>query len=167
MEKHRRYKMAVDLSTAGIKVGYAFEATANTKPSAFINIPNPKSIPDFNPEPSTYDVTSLNDTEYKRYIQGLKDVGGALGLSFGMSETFQELWETICTTFETNKAGGKRMWLEFYHPSLTKGFFFTCEPTSMGWSQTDVDSVWDVTVSVTPTGEIGWETAVSPTEAGE
>ena len=76
---------AVDLSTAGIKVGYAIEETAGQKPTKFTNIPNPKSIPDTNPEPSTYDVTSLNDTTWKRYIQGLKDIGGALAITFGMS----------------------------------------------------------------------------------
>ena len=36
---------AIDLSTAGIKVAYAIEETAGTKPTAFTNIPNPKSIP--------------------------------------------------------------------------------------------------------------------------
>ena len=56
-------KNFVDLSTAGIHVGYAIEATAGTKPTAFIDLPNPKSIPDFNPETATYDVTSLNDTK--------------------------------------------------------------------------------------------------------
>lgn len=40
---------AIDLSTAGIKVAYAIEETAGTKPTAFTNIPNPKSIPDTNP----------------------------------------------------------------------------------------------------------------------
>ena len=155
---------AIDLSTAGIEVGYAFETTAGTKPTTFTSLPNPKSIPDFNPEPSTYDVTSLNDLEWKRYISGLKDIGGALGITFGMSETFQTMWATLCTTYETNKSASKRLWIEFYHPSLTKGFFFTAEPSDMGWSATDVDSVWDVTVNVTPTGEIGWAQAIDPAE---
>ena len=84
---------AVDLSTAGIKVGYGIEETAGTKPTKFINIPNPKSIPDTNPEPSTYDVTSLNDTTWKRYIQGLKDIGGALAITFGMSQVFLDSWD--------------------------------------------------------------------------
>lgn len=156
---------AVDLSTAGIKVAYGIETTAGTKPTAFTNIPNPKSIPDFNPEVGTYDVTSLNDTEWKRYIQGLKDVGGALAITFGMSQVLLDLWEDICDEYETAIESDKRMWLEFYHPRLDKGFFFTCSPARMGWAASDVDSAWDTTVSVTPTGEIGWATAVAPTEA--
>lgn len=157
--------VAVELSTAGIKMAYGVEEVAGTKPTTFKDIPGPKSIPDLNPEPSTYDVTNLNDTEWKRYIGGLKDVGGALGINFGMSQAFVDSWEAICKAYETAKAAGKRMWFEFYHPSLTNGFFFTGEPTPMGWSQAEVDSAWEVTVNVTPNGEIGWATAVAPTAA--
>ena len=139
-------KNFVDLSTAGIHVGYAIEATAGTKPTAFIDLPNPKSIPDFNPETATYDVTSLNDTVWKRYIDGLKDPGGALAITFGMSDGFREMWKDI------------------FHPGLTEAFFFTCTPSSLGWSATDVDNAWDTTISVTPTGEIGWAEPIEPTE---
>lgn len=114
---------AVDLSTAGIMVGYGIEEIAGTKPTKFINIPNPKSIPDTNPEPSTYDVTSLNDTTWKRYIQGLKDIGGALAITFGMSQVFLDLWDEICDEYEEGVETGKRMWIEFYHPKLNKAFF--------------------------------------------
>ena len=156
---------AIDLSTAGIHVGYAIEGTAGEKPAAFIDIPNPKSIPDFNPEVGTYDVTSLNDTEWKRYIEGLKDVGGALPITFGMSQVFLDMWEDICDNYATAIASDKRMWLVFYNPRLSKSFFFTCAPTRMGWAASDVDSAWDTSVSVTPTGDIGWATAIEPKAA--
>lgn len=155
----------IDLSTAGIHVAYGIETTAGTKPTAFTDIPNPKSIPDMNPETSSYDVTSLNDTIWKRYIDGLKDPGGALAITFGMSDGFLEMWEKICDDYETAIASDKRMWLEFFHPRLTQGFFMTCAPSRMGWAASDVDSAWDTTVSVTPTGEIGWAEPIEPTEA--
>lgn len=155
----------VDLSTAGIKVAYGMEETAGTKPTVFTNIPNPKSIPDFNPEVSTHDVTSLNDTEWKRYIEGLKDVGGALAITFGMSDGFLTMWEDICDKYDAAKATNKRMWMEFFHPRLSKSFFFTCAPTRLGWSAADVDTAWDTSVSVTPTGEIGWDEIIAPTDA--
>lgn len=156
--------VAIDLSTAGIRVGYAFETTSGTKPSAFTNLPNPKSIPDMNPTPNALDVTSLNDTEWKRYIEGLKDMGGALGITFGMSEMFFNLWETICTTDETNKATGKRTWLVFYVPGLTKSFFVPIDPARIGMPAAEVDSVLDVTVNVMPIGVPEWATAVNPTD---
>ena len=71
--------VAIDLSTAGIRIGYAYEATSGTRPtSGYTNLPNPKSIPDMNPQPNALDITSLNDTEWKRYMEGLKDMGGSL-----------------------------------------------------------------------------------------
>lgn len=65
--------MAIELSTAGIKVLYGVEGTANTKPSSFTNIPGPKSIPEINPEPNQLQTTSLNATDFHTYIDGLKD----------------------------------------------------------------------------------------------
>ena len=158
--------IAIDLSTAGIRVGYAFESTSGTRPtSGYINLPNPKSIPDMNPEPNALDITSLNDTEWKRYMEGLKDMGGSLGLTFGMSEAFFDLWETICDTDDANKANGLRTWFVFYVPGLTNSFFLPVDPSRIGMPSAEVDSVLDVTVNVLPIGEPTWETAVNPTDA--
>ena len=156
---------AIDLSTAGIRVGFAYESTAGSgKPASFTSLPNPKSIPDMNPTPNALDVTSLNDTEWKRYIEGLKDIGGAVGITFGMSQSFFTAWETLCNTTETNKATGKRTWFVFYVPGLQKSFFMTAEPSMIGMPAAEVDSVLDVTVNIIPTGEIGWATAINPTD---
>lgn len=157
--------VAIDLSTAGIRVGYAFESTSGVKPSTFTNLPNPKSIPDMNPEPNALDITSLNDTEWKRYMEGLKDMGGSLGLTFGMSQAFFDLWETICDTDDANKATAKRTWLVFYVPGLTKSFFLPVDPARIGMPAAEVDSVLDVTVNVLPIGAPVWDTAVNPTDA--
>jgi hypothetical protein len=168
MQTRRNKKMAVaiDLSTAGIRVGYAFESTSGVRPqSNYVNLPNPKSIPDMNPEPNALDITSLNDTEWKRYMEGLKDMGGSLGLTFGMSEAFFDLWETICDTDDANKANGLRTWFVFYVPGLTNSFLLPVDPSRIGMPSAEVDSVLDVTVNVLPIGEPTWETAVNPTDA--
>lgn len=156
--------MAIDLSTAGIRIGFATESTAGTKPSAFTNLKNPKSIPDMNPEPNTLDVTSLNDTEWKRYIPGLKDIGGAIGITFGASDAFHTAWKTLCSTAATAKAQGKATWFVFYIPGYTESFFMTAEPVMYGMPAAEVDSVLDVTVNIVPTGNFGWATAVNPTD---
>ena len=117
-----------------------------------------------NPEPNALDITSLNDTEWKRYMQGLKDMGGALGITFGMSQEFYTKWQTMCETTETNKATNLRTWMVFYVPGLEDAFFMTVDPAKMGMPAAEVDSVLDVTVNVLPTGEIGWADAVNPTD---
>ena len=71
--------MGIAISTAGVTFGYAVEATAGTRPTTgYILIPDIKEIPEMNPEPETLESTTLAATEFKTYIEGLKDLGGAL-----------------------------------------------------------------------------------------
>lgn len=158
--------MAIDLSTAGIKIGYAYETTSGTKPSSFTNLPNPKSIPDMNPEPNTLDVTSLNDTEWKRYIPGLKDIGGAIGITFGASEAFHGIWKNLCQTAATKKASNPSLatWFVFYIPGYSESFFMVAEPVMYGMPAAEVDSVLDITVNIVPKEKFQWATAINPTD---
>lgn len=154
----------IDLSTAGIRLGYAYETVAGTRPSTYINIFNPKSTPDFNPEPNSLDITSLNDTEFKRYMNGLKDLGGSLSFTIGMSQSLLDTWNTMCDTTKANESTGKRTWFILYHPGLDKSFGFVGEPSKLGFPEASVDAVWDATVYIAPRDEIGWYTAVNPTD---
>ena len=155
--------MAIELSTAGILLGYAVEQTAGTKPTAFTQIKGAKSLPDFNPEPSTLETTPLEATEWKTYIDGLKDPGGALSVTFNMTEDLQTTWDAIVEAYKTAAEAGKKTWCEFYIPGLTKAFFFTGNPSPLGFAGAEVDSVLENTAYITPNGNIGWATAVKPT----
>ncbi len=155
--------MAIDLSTAGILLGYGAETTAGTKPTAFTKVSSVKSLPDFNPEPSTLETTTLEATEWKTYIDGLKDPGGALGIGVNMTEAFKTEWDGIYSAYKTAAETGKKMWWEFYVPGLTDGFFFTGNPSPLGFAGAEVDSVLENTAYVTPNGNIGWDTAIKPT----
>lgn len=155
--------MAIELSTAGILLGYAIESTAGTKPSAFTQLPGAKSLPDFNPEPATLETTPLDATEWKTYIDGLKDPGGALSITFNHTEEFQTAWDDLMTDYKAAKASGEKVWWEFYVPGLSKAFFFTGNPSDLGFAGAEVDSVFECSVYVTPTGNIGWATAIKPT----
>ena len=155
--------MAIELSTAGILLGYAVEQTAGTKPTAFTQIKGAKSLPDFNPEPSTLETTPLEATEWKTYIDGLKDPGGALSVTFNMTEDLQTTWDAIVEAYMTAAEAGKKTWWEFYIPGLTMAFFFTGNPSPLGFAGAEVDSVLENTAYITPNGNIGWATAVKPT----
>lgn len=151
-----------DLSTAGIQFAYAVETTAGTKPSAFTDIPGVKSIPEMNPEPSTLETTSLNAKVWKTYIAGLKDTGGALGLTFNDNDEFQAAWEAFKSAFDTAKADNKATWVEFYIPGKTKAFYMTVDVSDIGFGGAEVDSVLENTGYIVPNGNIGWETAIVP-----
>ena len=154
--------MSNELSTAGVSVQYCIETTAGTKPTTgFTVIPNIKSIPDLNPEPSSLEVTDLSDTEWKRYIPGLKDPGGALAFTANNTDAFQTAWEALVTASETAKASNKATWFEIVVPGLTKSFQFAGIPSDHGLSAIDVDSVLEVDAYVAPNQIDGWGTKSS------
>lgn len=157
--------MAIELSTAGILLGYGVEQTAGTKPSTFKQVKGAKSLPDMNPEPSTLETTPLEALEWKTYIDGLKDPGGALAVLFNMTEELQTTWDALYEEYKTAAEAGKKMWWEFYIPGLTKAFFFTGNPSPLGFAGAEVDSVLENSAYITPTGNIGWDTAVKPVAA--
>lgn len=151
----------IALSTAGVKVWYAVETEAETRPTTgYAHIPDLKEVPDFNPEPETHEATDLEETEYKFYVAGLKDVGGALGFLANFTEKLQTEWEGIVEAYTEASASGKRMWFQISHPKLPKAVFFTGEPASMGLPGISVNGVLETTVYITPTSAPIWETKV-------
>ena len=148
---------AIDLSTAGVSVQYAVEVTAGTRPvSGYTAIPGIKSIPDINPQPTSIDATTLEATEWKSYIPGLKDPGGALGFTANNTEAFQTAWTALREASKTAKEAGKVIWFAVVIPGLTKAFYFAGEPADLGLSAIEVDSVLEVGPFITPGKIEGW-----------
>lgn len=151
--------MSQELSTAGVLLKYAVEATAGTRPTTgFTQIPCIKSIPDLNPEPESLEVTDLSDTEWRRYIPGLKDPGGALAFTANLTTQFKTAWEALITAFETAKASGKATWFEIMVPTFGS-FYFAGYPSSLGMTAMDVNAVLEIEAYVTPNQLEGWGTS--------
>lgn len=151
--------MGIALSTAGVTVGYATEATAGTRPTTgYKVIPDIKEIPEMNPEPETLETTTLAATEYKTYIEGLKDLGGALSFTANYTAELETEWSALVTAYNTAKTSGKSIWFEVKHPSLTKSVFFTGQPSAMGLPGMSVNSVLETNLYITPTNAPVWET---------
>ena len=145
---------AINLSTAGIHLYYAVEATAGTRPttrSAYTDLEGVKSIPSLNPSPDSLETTTLNETEFKTYIDGLKDIGGALEFTWNLTENLITLWDTMMEAYTTAKAAGKATWFLIDIPGLTNGFYFTGNPSAMGIPEASVSSVLEITNYITPT----------------
>ena len=144
--------MAINLSTAGIKLKYAVESTKGTRPtSGYTALTGAKSTPSLNPSPETLETTTLDELEYKTYIDGLKDLGGALEFTFNLTQELVEQWDTLMAAYETAKAAEKATWFVIEIPGLTKAFFFTGNPSAMGIPETSVNSVLEITNYITPT----------------
>lgn len=147
--------MAINLSTAGIHLKYAVEETAGTRPTAaadYTDLKGVKSTPNLNPSPDTLETTTLNETEYKTYIDGLKDLGGALEFTFNLTQELVTLWDALMTAYATGKAAGKATWFLIDIPGLTNGIYFPGNPSDMGIPETTVNSVLEITNYITPTG---------------
>lgn len=144
--------MAINLSTAGIQLLYCVETTKGTRPtSGYTRIYGAKSTPSLNPSPETLETTTLDETEYKTYIDGLKDLGGALEFTFNLTEDLVNAWDTLMSSYETGKAEGKATWFTIVVPGLTESFYFTGNPSNMGLPDASVSSVLEITNYITPT----------------
>ena len=144
--------MAINLSTAGVQLQYAVEETAGTRPtSGYKRIKGIKSTPSLNPSPDALETTTLDELEYKTYIDGLKDVGGAIDFTFNLTEELITAWDELMTAYEAGKATGKATWFTIVIPGLTNSFYFTGNPSAMGLPETSVNSVLEITNYITPT----------------
>lgn len=114
------------LSTIGIKVGYAMETTAGTKPAAFTLLSRINAIGGINLEPEQIDASALEDTITK-YIAGRQDTGGSFPITINLTTETKTEWSTLISAY-ASRTGGKRMWFEICHPDLSDAFFIVAQP---------------------------------------
>lgn len=142
----------INLSTAGIHLKYAVEETAGTRPTSnYIDLLGVKSTPSLNPAPETLETTDLNQKEYKTYVDGLKDLGGALEFTFNLTQALIDTWDELMTAYEAAKTTGKSVWFLIDIPGLTEGWYFRGNPSALGLPETAVNSVLETVTYITPT----------------
>lgn len=150
--------MGIAISTAGVTFGYAVESTKGARPTTgYTLIPDIKEIPEMNPEPETIETTTLAQTEFKTYIEGLKDLGGALSFLANYTTELEGVWATLVEAYNTASAADKAVWFEVKHPKLTKSVFFTGQPSAMGLPAMAVGNVLETNLYITPTNAPVWE----------
>lgn len=150
--------MALELASAGATIGYAVEATAGARPTTgYTNITNVKTIGALDAEPATYDVTDLSDLEFKRYIPGLKDIGGDVPLTANLTQAFLTLWAALVEAAKEGATANKSTWFQITIPKLTQKFYFRGVPTPLGLSEIATDSALEITAHITPNEIIGWQ----------
>ena len=150
--------MGIAISTAGVTFGYAVEATAGTRPeTGYTLIPDVKEIPEMNPEPETLESTTLAETEFKTYIEGLKDLGGALSFLANYTTELETVWAALVAAYKTAVASDKSVWFEVKHPKLEKSVFFKGQPSAMGLPAMSVNNILETNLYITPTNAPAWE----------
>lgn len=144
---------AINLSTLGVQLHYAVEETAGIMPTTgYTRIYGIKSTPSLNPAPDTIETTTLDELEYKTYVDGLKDLGGALEFTFNLTQELTEKWDALMEAYEAAKAASKNTWFAIVIPGLTDAFYFPGNPSAMGLPETSVNAVLEITNYITPVG---------------
>ena len=155
--------MAVQaISTAGMLVKYAPEATAGTRPTTgYTELPGVKALPALGDSVNTLQTTPLSATKNHTYILGLADSGGAMQLTVNDAPAFRTAYETMYTAYTTAVAAGKGFWLEYVYPSTYEmdSFYIPVQLAELGFGGAEVDSVLENMVNVIPGGDYEFATA--------
>lgn len=147
--------MANAVSTAGMLLKYAVEATAGTRPTTgYTTIPGCKAIPAMFNDPNMLQSTPLSATKNHTYIEGLNDSGGSITVTVNDYAEFRTAWEN-CVTAYAGLTGGKAMWFEVAYQtgSTLDSFYFPGQPLALGFGGAEVDSVLENNANIAPTGD--------------
>jgi len=151
---------AIAISSAGVKLSYAPEATAGTRPTtAYVHVEGIISIPSLDSDPSTLETTTLDNLTHKTYIAGLKDTGGVLAFEANYTEALKLAWNGNGTTtglmgiYAVAAAAAKSVWLCVDIPGIANSIFFTVEPMTVMPGDIGTDGVIVCTPRIVITGE--------------
>lgn len=144
----------VDLSTAGVKMFYSTAESINAIVTK-TELEGVKEIPEMNPAPDTLETTTLNDLEYKTYIDGLKDIGGALSFTFNLTQKLVDDWATLMQAYR-EKDVNESIFFIIEIPGIEKALYFKGNPSELGLPSMGVNSVLETTCYITPTAAPEW-----------
>lgn len=154
-----------DLSTIGVKIGYAVATTNGSKPTAFTWLKRCKSIGGISLSQETIDVTALEDY-IMQYAEGRADTGGAWELTFGVNDDVVTALEAMLSEAATAKKDGKKIWWDVWFPGLKKSFYVIATPgTKVSLPEIGGGAAAEFPISLTVNEYKGLDTAVEPAEA--
>ena len=138
----------MDLSTIGVKFGWAVEKTAGEKPTAFKWIKRCNKIAGLNITKDKLDTTCFED-KIKTYIAGVGDTGGA--------------WNELLEKSEAGAEEGKATWADIFIPGFGS-YFVKFEPGEIPLPDLEPNSKLDIQIANVVNEYIGLNEAIEPTE---
>ena len=148
--------MALEFNTIGVKLLYKTETSAGTRPtSGYSQIHDIKNTPSIDINPNKIEVTNLED-EYRRYIDGVKDVGDSFDFTANLTADLKTKWNSCVAAAASAWASGKSTWFEIQIPNFDS-FYFAGIPTQLGVNEMGVDAVIESTLHIVPNQIHGWD----------
>lgn len=146
------------LTSIGLKVAIAIEATAGTRPTSnYYTIPGVTDLPDLDFEPDTIETTSFDNTDYKSYLPGLKDTGGNVSFGANYTDYGFQMWNDIVDDLASDTTG-KIAWILISIEGTDQKWFIPIKPVECGVPSTAVNDKVSINYNFTVVKDI--ETAV-------
>ena len=98
--------------------------------------------------------TVLNKHD-RTYVEGLKDLGGALEFGANLTADLITTWQE-CNTAHDGLATGKAMWFYIVHDQLANAVAFQGDPSPLGLNESNVGSMLETTLYITPNSAPVW-----------
>lgn len=150
--------MALEFNTIGVKLKWASETTKGSRPtSGYVQIPDIKSTPSIDINPSKIEVSNLED-EYRRYIDSIKDVGDSFDFTANLTANLKTKWGSCVAAANDAWVSEKATWFEISIPNFDS-FYFAGIPSELGINEMGVDAVIESTLHIVPNQIGGWATA--------
>ena len=153
----------IEISSAGASVKWAVESTAGTRPTTgYTALVGVTSVAAANEALNMLQTTKLSALKSHTAIFGLNSYGlNAQAVNVNDYESFRTSWDAMVSAYETAKADGKALWIEYAYPagSNLDSFFYAAEPGELGFGGWEVDSVVTNVCYLAMVGEPSFETA--------
>lgn len=153
----------MDLTTIGVKVGYAVEETAGQKPTTFKWLKRCKNIPGIDLSQEKIDVTALED-KIKQYAAGVADTGGDWNLTFGVNDDVVADLTSMREASIAGKNANKATWFDVWLPGLSKSFYVIAEPGMIPMPDFSQGNAAEIQINCTVNEYKGLDDAVEPVE---
>lgn len=157
-----------DITTLGVKLGYAVESKAGSKPTSFTWLERCKSIGGVSLDTEQIDVSALEDL-ISKYRSGRQDTGGTWEITFGLGDKVIDQLKKAMTAAETGKKTGLSTWFEVWFPDLSSansGFYIIAElGSTIPLTEVSQNSAAEITMSLTLNDYKGVDAGIEPTAA--
>ena len=152
--------MALEITTVGAKVYYAWSAANSTaKPSTgWTELPNVNEAPEFDLSLETIDASDITD-KITRYVPGRQDPGGDAAYTLNHTDAVIAAWGALVTTAETNYAEGKQLWWAYVYPNAADAYFWVGQPLALGSSGVSQNALSTIPAHCAVNAIHGWDTA--------
>lgn len=158
-----------DITTLGVKLGYAVETVAGTKPTAFTWLERCKSIGGVDLTTEQINVSALEDL-ISKYRSGRQDTGGTWDVVFGMGDDVITQLKTAMEASAAAKKKGLSTWFEVWFPDLSSansGFYVIAEfGSGIPFSEIAQNSAAEISMSMTLNDYKGPDAGIEPTASG-